>query len=158
MTFTAGAVALVLAFLAGTHPVALVAAGLAWTVAAFAPATPRLLALLAAPVALAAGVPWHAGNALTLVGALSALAVLASLVPLERVLGPGRPPARVAAAVAAVAVLPVALAFTPEGAVILASDLATGALVVSAGAGLLVATTVALRARRLEQPQMEREW
>lgn len=105
-----------------------------WTSALLTRGIRQILALLFAPIVLAALTPMG----LDLTGLAAAAGVGVGAIPLFRALGPTWPRWRALAIVGGALALATAfMVVTPPGRLLLASDLGEGAFVVALGAGLL---------------------
>lgn len=129
--------ALALAALAEAAPIGLAIAAAAWALALVLSGLPRVVALLVAPIALAASVRLDGFDLGSLVGGA---AVLLSVTPLLRGLGAVRVSPRAALVFVLTWVGAVAFLVTPPGRILGASDLALGTAVVAAAAVLLALT------------------
>lgn len=138
-------VALAAALLGGAHWAGALAAGALWIAALFAKGLSRLLALLAAPIALAGAMDVDA--LVSVPALLAAVAALASLAPFVVALGPPSPSPVALLLVLGACAIGIAVAFTPPGAAIAASDLQTGFAIVALFAGTVLVATAARRAR-----------
>lgn len=128
------AASLALALFAQAHPVGLALATLAWAVAILLTGLPRVVALLAAPIALAAAIRLQG---LDLGGLVGGAAVIVGALPLLRGLGPVRVRPRAIGVVLLTWLGAVGFLVTPPGRILGASDLALGTAVVAAAAVLI---------------------
>lgn len=133
--------ALSLAAFAGAAAWALAATAVVWLVAWRTRGILRVLLLLAAPLLISAGTPASVGSPTALM--LAAVVAVAALVPLAREMGPTRMPRRAAATAGLALLLSALLLVTPWSRILLASDLAPGAVVVALAAGLLASAPFA---------------
>lgn len=128
-------VAVGIAFFADLHPLAIFLASACWIGALFAKPVLRVVLLLVAPIALAAGARLELGPVELAMGATIALL---SLLPLLLALGGGWPPARTVSILAiALVVSGAAMLTLPASRALLASDVAEGALALMLAAGTL---------------------
>lgn len=139
MSALAAAAAVGAALAAGAPPAWLAVVAVCWGLTLVVGDIAEVLLLLMAPVVLAIATPVDAAVSWRLVAAAAAVSL--AVVPLFRGLGPGRPSPRAAAVVLAAFATPIALRFTPPGALLSSSDLATGAAVLALAAGLIVAAS-----------------
>lgn len=111
-----------------------------WAASAWSRGVGQILLLLAAPAVLTAATPIRELSLPATLGA-GLLAVL-TLIPLVAGLGRGRPGGLMPILVAIPLVVALLFALTPPGALLLASDLRLGAVIVALGAGMLMASAL----------------